>query len=157
MASKPKSTLQAALGALLRDISNRGEYPDAEFRVATSHKVDPGELRAAYDDHCRESSGPNGRKPISQAQLMQRAHQHSITTAEQAQSQRQGDLDLALLKQAGIDVDGDIQNSQPVRVEFSHFAHNTTLGTNDPVYRTFDQADRFIGHYFAAAFSRLAT
>lgn len=152
---KTKSTLDAALDALLHDIANGGEYPDAEFRAATRHQVDPVELRSAYDEHNQTTSGPERRTPMTQAQLKQRAHQHKITTAEHAQTYQAGKLDVDLLKEAGLAVDENLTHDETVIVEFSHFSHNTNLGKEDPVYRTFAPSGRFIGHYFAAAFSRL--
>ena len=41
--------LEQALEALIEDIANGGEYPDAEWRVARKFGVKADQLRDAYD------------------------------------------------------------------------------------------------------------
>lgn len=54
--------MQQALNTLNHLISQNVEYPDAEFKASTTHKVDASELRAAYDH--QQSLSPSERQAL---------------------------------------------------------------------------------------------
>lgn len=95
--------------------------------------------------------------PLTNPQLRTRIHNHADLADERcAMRIRAGTLDICLLKEAGLQVNPELEKAPDVTVVFDHMHLNAMLVRGDPVYRVYVPASNaFIGHYAAAAFSKL--
>lgn len=58
MSDQEVTTIGAALYALLEQIDQGAEYPDAEFRIARRYGVNQRKLREAYDEFTSAPHNP---------------------------------------------------------------------------------------------------
>lgn len=93
-------------------------------------------------------------KFLSQQALDSRKHRHhNLRTEDDARRIKSGQLDLKLLRDAGLLVNAALQPAVKVELDSLH-ASKTGV---EPLFKVFDQTDQFLGHYFASAFKSLAT
>lgn len=98
------------------------------------------------------------RKPLSNHALKQRLHDHGrLCACTEASRISRGEIDVQLLRDAGLHVDKELLKNPQVKLEFDSIQLNVNQGRGDPLFRAYDQTGQFTGHYFASAFKSLTT
>lgn len=95
-------------------------------------------------------------RPLTQAELIQRRHDHHDTgSADWATQFTSGVLDVHLMLDAGFHVDEGLMDCHTVHVKYAGTTRNFATKKVETLFAVHDSNGNFIGHYFSGAFKAL--